>query len=699
MNRRAYFWLPVGVLICMSGCIASAQVITTVAGTDWSFPPSPLPALNAPLGSVYSVVVDTDGNVYVSDPGNHMVMRISPDGNLTVVAGNGIPGFSGDGGPATSASLNGPQGLALDSAGNLYIADQFNQRIREVSGGTIATVAGNGTAGFSGDGGLATSAALAFSTGVAVDLAGNLYIADASNALIRKVSGGIISTIAGNGIHGFSGDGGLAIKASLNSPTAVVVDSAGNLYILDAANYCVRKVSGGIVTTVAGNGQPGFGFPQGFPDMPKGLAVDSAGNIFIADAVSDRILMVSGAGFTSLAGSSEGFSGDGGPATSASLGNPSGVAVDATGNLYIADTSNGRVRKVTRDGIIQTLAGNGFFRSTGDGGLAVSAPLGNPYGVAVDSSGNLYIADSLTNRIRKVSGGTITTVAGNGASGSSGDGGPATKAFLRAPEGVAVDRAGNLYIADTDNQRIRKVTAGTITTVAGNGNQGFFGDGGPATSAWLNYPTSVAVDSSDNIYIDAAFGRIREVSGGTITTVAGNGMDGTSGDGGPATSASLGIPAGVAVDAANNLYIADGDGTVRKVSNGIITTVVGKDARASLLLPQGVTVDAAGNLYIADTFHYRVLKVSGGIVTTVAGNGNYGFSGDGDLPPVPHSTRPGMSRWIPPVMSTLRTNPTLESAWCWQSPPPFKLRPRAWRSRATPMALRPPNKTSRLSPQ
>jgi sugar lactone lactonase YvrE len=233
------------------------------------------------------------------------------------------------------------------------------------------------------------------------------------------------------------------------------------------------------------------------------------------------------------------------------------VAVDSVGNVYIADLGNKRIRKVS-GGTITTIAGNGAAGFSGDGGPATSASLSAPYGVALDSTGSLYTADNDNNRIRKVSGGTITTVAGNGNLGFSGDGGPATSASLAQPEGLAVDSSGNLYIADTRNHRIRKLSGGTITTIAGNGTPGFSGDGGPATSASLYNPGGVAVDSAGNLYIaDSNNNRIRKVSGGTITTVAGNGNAGFSGDGGPATSASLNYPIGIAVDSAGDLYTAD----------------------------------------------------------------------------------------------------------------------------------------------
>jgi uncharacterized protein (TIGR03437 family) len=636
----------------LSAAPLHGQVITTFAGTDWVFPTSSLQALYAPLSPFLDVAIDAQGNVYAADAGNYVVVRISPNGVLTVVAGNGISGFSGDGGPATSASLFGPQGVAVDSSGSLYIADTY--LIRKVSGGTITTVAGNGNPGFSGDGGPATSASLGFALGVAVDSAGNLYIADSGNERIRKVSGGTITTVAGNGKSaGQCDDVGPATSVTFFSLSGVAVDSAGNLYIADFGCGQIRKVSGGTITTVAGgcicdgdgDGGPATSVSLTFPAR---VAVDLAGNLYISDS-DYRIRKVSGGTITTVAGNGACcFSADGGPATSTSLnGQPGGLAVDSVGNLYFA--YGGRVRKVS-SGTIATVAGNGAYRFSGDGGPATSAPLNVPAGVTVDSADNLYIAEDFNNRIRKVSGGTITTVAGNGNEGFAGDGGPATSASLNGPSGVAVDSAGNLYIADAGNFVVRKVSAGTITTVAGNGGSGsccISGDGGPATSAYLE-PVSVVVDSAGNLYINDLFNnnRIRKVSGGTITTVAGNGVRGFSGDGGPATSASLNTGyGGTALDSAGNLYIADaGNNRIRRVSGGKITTVAGNGVKgfsgdggpatsASLALlggiGKGVAVDSAGNLYIADSGNQRIRKVSGGTITTVAGNGVEDISGDG----------------------------------------------------------------------
>jgi uncharacterized protein (TIGR03437 family) len=627
---------------------ASGQTYTISTFAGGALPLN-IPGTSASLdaNAPQSVAADQAGNLFFVD--QNTVLRLdAASGILTLVAGNGTPGFSGDNGPATSAQLANPQGVAVDSAGNLYIADTTNQRIRKVANGVIATVAGNGTPGYTGDNGPPTSAQLYSPTAVAVDSAGNLYIADTHNQSIRKVASGVIATVAGNGTRGSSGDNGLATSALLNNPYGLAVDSAGNLYIADSSNNRIRKVSGGMIATVAGNGTPGYSGENGPAinaqlDYPQGVAVDSAGNLYIADAGNNRIRKVSNGVIATVAGSgTPGFSGDNGLATSAQFNNPDGVAVDPAGNLYIADTSNNRIRKVSNR-IITTVAGDGTVGFSGDNGPATSAQLAYPWGVAVDSAGNLYIADYGNNRVRKVSNGVIATVAGNGTRGFSGDNGPATSAQFYNPAGLAVDSLGNLYIADYGNNRIRKVSGGMITTVAGGGAS--LGDDGPATSAQLNLPYGVAVDSADNLYVaDWGNNRVRKVSGGVITTVAGNGTRGFSGDNGLATSAQLANPEGVAVDSAGNLYIADfGNASIRKVSNGVIATVAGNGTpgfsgdngpatSAQLYLPYGVAVDSAGNLYIGDSGNNCVRKASNGVIATVAGNGTFGFSGDNGPP-------------------------------------------------------------------
>ena len=653
--------MPAACFLFFVSQLCAQGVITTVAGTTWRFTGDGGPATNAPLGELRGIAVDAAGNLFATDASNQIVVKVSPTGIVTVVAGNGTSGSSGDGGPATSAQLNRPWGVAVDAAGNVYVAEDWGSRMRRVSNsGVITTVAGTGGAGFSGDGGPAVGATLKNPAGVAVDSVGNLYIADYTNQRIRRISpDGTITTVVGNGTAGYSGDGGPATLASLNSPIGIAVDTAGSLYIADTSNNRIRKIPrGGVITTVAGNGTCGFSGDLG-PAVsaslcyPTSVAADAAGNLYIADHSNRRVRRVSPTGIiTTVAGNgTAAFSGDGGVAVNASFYWPHGVAIDTTGNVHVTDAVNRRIRKFTPGGTIATVAGNGLYKAPNDGVLATSSFLNQPRDVVVDGAGNMYIVDGYNERVRKVGpAGIISTVAGNGVRGFSGDGGPATAASLGfAPYGsVALDSGGNLYISDSDSHRIRKVTpSGIISTVAGNGAAGFSGDGGPATQASLNWPWRVALDATGNLYVaDRSNSRIRRISPtGIITTVAGNGIGGFSGDGGAATSGSLNNPTGLAADFAGNLYVAEKEGNrIRRVSSGgVISTVAGDGtcrfsgdgglaAAATLCGPHGVAVDRAGNLLIADTQNHRVRKVdSVGIITTVAGTGSAVYSGDGGI--------------------------------------------------------------------
>jgi len=847
-------------------------------------------------------------------------------GVISTTAGTGVAGFSGDGGNATSAQLNGPYAIAVDAAGNQYLVDLLNNRVRKIDpSGVITTIAGTGVAGFSGDGGLATSAQLNTPTGVAVDAAGNIFIADMQNHRIRMVQAGVITTVAGTGIGGFSGDGGAATAAQLQFPFGIALDGAGNLYIADTFNGRLRKVTAatGIITTLAGNGTAeGYGGDGGqaiFAGLGlfKGAAVDGAGNLYIAGFDTHRVRKVDAATgiISTVAGrGTAGSTGDGGLATSAELKKPVSIAVDNAGDLYIADMANGTIREVdAATGVIHAIAGGGT-NNPGDNLAATSALLDEPDGIAIDVAGNLYIADARTERVRKVTAaaapisflaapigssdgpktvtvsnigngaltfsqiavsanfvvqpqtttcstsvplapgancvvglllapttsgttsgtltltdnagnvsgstqqvllqvqprtlalnwpapqpmiygtplgpnqlnatavafgapvpgafvydppagtvldaglrtltvtftpndtalfspvsaqnqilieqqvphwnfstaalggspgtativytfqaaatvgsvnivtqgapnldftldsgttcttqtfsagstcavavrfaplapgprmgavvvrdnagtllfetllrgigqapqvtitsGVISTVAGTGTAGFSGDGGAATSAQFNVPYGVSVDAAGNLYIADLENRRVRKVDAvtGVIATVAGDGAPGYSGDGGLATAAQLNQPSSVAIDGAGNLYIaDPSNNAVRRVDAATgiIRTVAGTGVPGFSGDGGPAAGAQLQVPFGVAVDGIGNVFISDtfnerirvidaDFGTISTVVNGALSGPV------RFFNARGVAVDSTGNLFISDLDGEQVLKL------------------------------------------------------------------------------------------
>ncbi len=622
-------------------------MITTVAGTTWVFPAGAQPALNAPLGQLTALAIDASGNLYVVDQSNNIVVKITPGGTLTTVAGNGIQGLSGDGGPATGATLQRPYGVALDVAGNLYIAD-LSARVRRVDAatGVITTFAGGNGFTSAGDGGPATKAGLGGPVSVAVDSAGNVYIGEATGARIRRVdSSGIIRTFAGTGNTGFSGDGGPATSADITYGyySQLAFDAAGNLYFGDGNRGHIRKITpSGTISTFAGNGVSAY-------------------------------------------------SGNGGPALSASINQAVGIAFDAAGNMYFCDSNNGRIRKIDTAGTITLVAGTGFNDLTGDGGPATAATFSGPYGIAVDASGSLLISDLFNRRVRKIAGGVINTIAGNGLYQGAGDGGPATSASMSGPTGITMDSAGNLIIAETFNNRIRKVDSkGVITTLAGVVLPGFSGDGGPGTNARINNPMAVATDASGNVFwVDTFNSRVRKLNpsgvistvstgafnpsqpfgialdgagnllvadtlnhriiaispAGAATVIAGTGTGGFSGDGGSAKAATLNYPTGIAADATGIYFCDESNHRIRKIAaDGTISTVAGNGvagfsgdggpaASAMLRAPRAIFRDTKGNLYIADTSNHRIRVVNAaGIISTIAGTGAVGPLGDGGSP-------------------------------------------------------------------
>jgi hypothetical protein len=641
----------------LNGTNLPNNLITTVAGGNLF---NNQPATNTILDGATAAATDGAGNLFIADFGNHVVRKVGTNGVATVVAGNGSASFSGDGGAATNAGLNYPINVIVDPVGNLFIADSSNNRIRKVdTNGVISTVAGNGTIpNFLnpqvGDNGAATNAEIYNPEGICLDTNGNLFIADTFDQRIRKVAtNGIITTVAGSGTGGYGGDNGSATSgtAKINNPTGVVVDSTNNLYIADSGNHRIRKVSAsGLITTVAGTGTAGYSGDGGAAtsakiNTPFGVALDAAHNLFIVDYGNFCIRKITNNIITTVAGNgTNGYAGDGGLSTNANLSFLQNVSVDKSGNLFIADAGNNRIRKAGTNGIITTVTG----RNLNDGDFATNATLYHAYGTAFDAVGNLYIADGGNNRIRKVdTNGVISTVAGSGTPAFSGDGGAATNASLNEPFNIALDAWGNLFIPDFNNYRIRKVdTNGFISTVAGTGSRGYSGDGGPATNAQIGWVYGLAVDAVGNYFIpDVTYNRVRKVdTNGYISTVAGTGSThGFSGDGGAATNANISSPESVALDAVGNLYLADSSNyRIRKVNtNGIINTVAGNGSftnsgdggaatNASFAPPWAITLDSTGNLFITDPLNARVRKVgTNGIITTVAGNGIVGFAGDG----------------------------------------------------------------------
>lgn len=798
--------------------IDSTGTISTVAGTGAQGSEGDGgPAVEAQLNRPLAMAVDAEGNLFIGEYNGYRVRKVDLTGTITTIAGKGTKGGSGDGGPATAAQFNFISGLAVDALGNVYVSDMNEARIRMISPtGRIATIAGTGVRGSSGHGGPALRAELETPGGLALDAAGNLFLTEFWAGRLRKVdSAGIITKIAGTSEQLSTGDMGLAIDAALDRPIRIATDSDGNLYVSE--NYADRVrilrptaetsrfavplgtsgesavltvTESGSVTwngtalvhgleTVAANGNR-YAFGQtasgtvvatyvpntqtvelqggravtltegedsawrigdqvvengyrhveddreyllewtgaqwrlarytirtiaGTIDVAEGVpatearlfnpyfvAFDSTGNAYVSEASNNRVRKIDTSGIiTTIAGTGEeGYAGDGGPATQAEFDSPRGIGVNWLGEIFVADYGNDVVRKIdvlgrittvrtTRPlynphglaldlfgnvivaeahvrnhlvrridirGNVTTIAGipgqRGGFEG---GGSATTARLYYPRAVAADAAGNTYVADSLNNRVRKIDPtGMIVTIAGTGEGGYSGDRGPAVDAQLWGPNGVLVDSAGNVFISDAGNFRVRKVdSSGMIETIAGTGEAGNLGNGGPAVEARLRYPRGLAMDSSDNVFLaDSGNDTVRRISGaGTIMLFAGTGEPFDKRDGGPASMAQFGYPVDIVADVLGNVYVLD-QGQVRRIDpGGMITTIAGTGDRghsgdggpailAELDSPSALELDAAGNLYIVERFGDRVRLIDAeGTITTIAGTGERGFSGDG----------------------------------------------------------------------
>ncbi|MCD6010653.1 MAG: surface protein [Flavipsychrobacter sp.] len=686
---------------------AATGIITTYAGNGTAaFAGDGGAATAASFGLLYGIAADGSGNVFLSDWSFKRIRKVNSSGTISTYAGTGTAGFGGDGGPATTTGVAMQNlGCSVDGGGNLYFADYNNQRIRKVDAlGIISTVAGTGTWGFSGDGGAATAAKLNWPYNTACDGAGNVYIADYQNIRIRKIhnfnrplyfTAGASTTLSvcqnspGDSINiplsimdsdmyqyatwiiMSAPSHGSAI-AAWGAITPGTVFSPHGCYYKPTAGYVgpdtfiarafdgfvydtitvyvtVNPVPGSITgvtsfstsgyTTLSStpgggawtSGSSGIAAASGTTGVVTGVSAGTATITYTIPATgcirttTVNVFPYAGKTIITVAGNGTGgYVGDGVAATATQINLPGDVAFDGSGNMYIADDGNQRIRKVNSSGIISTIAGTtiGF---SGDGGAATAAQFNNPTGVAVDNSGNVYVADLNNHRVRKIStSGIITTFAGTGTIGFSGDGGAATAARLSYPRELAFDGNGNLYISDQSNSRIRIVnTSGIISTVAGTGTATYGGDGGAATLAQINLPRGVFVDASGNAYIgDFNNNRIRKINtSGTISTYAGTGVSGFTGDGGPATSGRLNNPWGVGMDALGNMFITDAGVRIRKISGtGIITTLAGTGSNgfsgdacaastAMMNVATGIFVDGTGAIYFADRSNHRVRKI------------------------------------------------------------------------------------------
>lgn len=606
------------------------------------------------------IAIDTSGNLYVGDGINNLIRKIViSTRQVLTVAGSGSAAYAD--GTDAAASFNYPIGIVVDDVGNLYVADTYNHRIRMILSSTnqqytISTLAGSGLP--TQMDGVSTAASFYHPYGITADTSGNMYVADTYNHCIRKiiVSLGFVTTLAGSGVAGFAD--GVGTKASFNQPCGVVADNSGNLYVADNVNHRIRKIitSSGLVSTFAGSGSVAFSDGIGAAASfyhPFAIVIDISGNMFVADSYNHciRKITISSGLVSTVAGSrSAGFVD--GVGAAASFNYPQGITVDDSGNLYVADSSNNCIRKIIiSSGLVSTLAGSGSVGNMD--GIGTVASFNNPVGIRIDTSGNLYVADASSNLIRKivVSSRFVLTMAGSGSAAYAD--GVGTLAAFNYPSDIFFDSSGNLYVADTFNNRIRVVTINSplsaasssphldsqwiVSTIAGSGVLGYAD--GVGTAASFNIPVEIKVDGSGHLYVADSFNnRIRKIVAGVVSTLAGSGtaayVDGVG------TEASFNYPTGIAIDDFGNLYVADtSNNCIRKIviSTGEVSTVAGSGsvayadgvgATASFSSPQGITVDDSGNLFIADSGNHRIRKIviSSGLVSTIAGTGSGGYA-------------------------------------------------------------------------
>jgi sugar lactone lactonase YvrE len=618
--------------------------ITTVGGAPQFFYGDGLYPTGAALGPKLSVSIVSPGTLLVTDASNVRLRYVDGQPIIQTIAGTGQTGYSGDGGLAVTATFLNPNMTAADSATNIFVADTSNNMIRKITGfSTITRYAGSLAAGATGDGGPALSATLAAPYGVVTDSANLLYITDTSNCVVRAVdpATGIIQRFAGNYSRGFSGDGGAAMTAQLAYPKGITADSARNIYIADTANSRIRRIDNvtGIISTIAGNGTESFSGNSGPAwaaslSSPTGVATDLAGNLYIADTNNNCVRFVNASnGFIqTVAGQPPrgGYSGNNTFGISALLSTPTNVAFDtSSGFLYISDEGNRRVRLLdTATGIIYDYVGNGSPYSLGNQIPASNAIFGSITGVVADLEDNIYVADGGANSIRKIDAATgiITSAVGTGGGAFTNDG-PALATAISTPRTMVTDSNNNILFCDTDNHRIRKYisTSRTVETIAGTGEAGYSGDADYASTARLNFPKALALDSAGNIFVgDSSNYRIRRIDAATgiITTYAGTGVPGVITDGGEAINTPISFITALTTDYTNTLYMTDydtnglwqistGDATFRALSAISTPSYLGDSgplSNAKFNRPMGVIADPSANFIVADSANYRLRR-------------------------------------------------------------------------------------------